>query len=218
MLILATVPLALAASLRLIAAHIQIPLPSIDLDAAQELATAVLIIITPMMFGLAIGLMLLGERDEGILVAAAATPTGKTRFLIYRMTVPIICSVLATLVVVPLAGLSPIHPPPLAALALLAGLQAPLLPLFLGAFAADRVQGVGLAKVGTILIGIGALAATASGHWRWLAAPSPHFWSVRLFLDRELPAPIYATLLGVALLMHALMLVLLARLFEERTG
>lgn len=216
---ISVLPLALAAALR-VAAPAALPLlpASVDAEAATRVASAVLLLLTPMMFGFVIGLMLLDERDEGVLTAVSLTPVGKAGFVAYRMAVPMLWSVLISLVVVPLAGLVRVAPSRLAAFAVLAGLQAPMLALFLGAFAADKVQGMALAKVGSLLIGVGALVVIAPAPWYWLGAVSPHFWLVRLFLDAGATTGAFTLQLAAALGVHLLVLWGLLRIFRRRAG
>jgi fluoroquinolone transport system permease protein len=222
--LLATLPLALAAAVRVVAPAGFEWLPAtVDDVAVASGVMAVLLLLTPMMFGFVIGLVLLDERDEGVLTAVALTPVGTTGFLGYRMATPVVWSSVATVLVVLLAGLVPFAPARLAVLALLAGLQAPLLALFLGAFAADKVRGMALAKAGSVLIGIGAVAAIAPDPWRWLAAPSPHFWLVRLAigegpLAQAMSGATFWLEVAAAVVVHLGVLWALARLLRARAG
>jgi fluoroquinolone transport system permease protein len=216
--LLCALPLASAGSVRLWAPAGFARLPaSMDPGVSANAAIAVLLLLTPMMFGFVIGLMLLDERDEGVLTAVALTPVGRTGFLAYRMAAPTAWSGIAAVTVALLAGLVAFAPQRLAALALLAGLQTPLLALFLAAYAPDKVRGMALAKVGSVLIGLGALAVLAPDPWLWLAAPSPHFWLVRLVIVREAMAIGFWTQWLAALAVHLAALWLLARLFRRRT-
>jgi fluoroquinolone transport system permease protein len=182
-------------------------------------AMVVLLLLTPMMFGFITGLMLLDERDEGVLQAIALTPPGTAGVLRWRLLWPAVWSggvaVFALLVLGGLGGLGGVGgvgPARLGAVAVLVALQTPLLALFLGVFAPDKVTGMALAKVGSTLIGAGAAAALLPAPWRWAAAWSPHFWLVEV-LGGGGPVAIAAAV-GV----HVAALLLLGRTFAARRG
>lgn len=216
--LLAVIPLALAVGLRWFKpAGLALLPPSVSPGVVENAVTAVLLLLTPMMFGFVFGLILLDERDEGALIAIALTPVGKTGFLAWRMAVPILWTMAATVVVLLLAGNVMLPLPHLLVLALLAGLQAPVLALFIAAFAPDKVAGMALAKVGSVLIALGALAVLAPDPWRWVAAPSPHFWLTQLAVGHG-ASPSFSVLSTVALLIHLGVVAGLARVFEARTG
>ncbi|CAN5839749.1 hypothetical protein BH23GEM9_BH23GEM9_03410 [soil metagenome] len=218
--LLSALPLAVAVVLRVAGAEniARLPFP-LEASAIATITTAGLLLLTPMMFGFVIGLMLLDERDDGVLTAVAMTPVGKTGFLARRMTTPVLWSGVASVVVLLVAGMARIPPDRLAVLALLAALQAPLLALFLGAFAPDKVRGMALGKVGTALVGIGALGVLAPMPWQWLAAVSPHYWMVRIAVaDDTAVTAAYGAQVAAALAVHLLALWLLARAFRARVG
>jgi fluoroquinolone transport system permease protein len=218
--LLSALPLLVAIALRVagVDGMARLPFP-LEPAAIAMITTAGLLLLTPMMFGFVIGLMLLDERDDGVLTAIAMTPVGKSGFLARRMTTPVLWSGVATVLVVLLAGMTRFPPERLAVLVLLAGLQAPLLALFLGAFAPDKVRGMALGKVGTALIGIGALGVLAPAPWQWLAAVSPHYWMVRLAIaDGATTAAAYGALVAAAVTVHLGALWLLARAFRARVG
>jgi fluoroquinolone transport system permease protein len=221
LILLAALPVALGGATRLAGPAAIERLPAgADPAAVASAAMAVLLLLTPLMFGFVIGLMLLDERDEGVLTAVSITPVGKTGFLAYRMATPVIWSGVAAVLVALLAGLVSYQPAHLAVLAVLAGLQAPLLALFLGAFAADKVRGMALGKVGSVLVGLGAVAVLAPAPWSWLAAPSPHFWLVRLAVGDGPAAGAWSfwPQVAAALAAHLAALWLLTSLFRNRTG
>jgi fluoroquinolone transport system permease protein len=209
--LLSLLPLGLAVAFSLNRDRLVAVLPgSFDL----RLITALLLLLTPMMFGLVYGLVLLEERDEGVLTAIAVTPLGRTGFLRRRMTAPFAWTLLASLAIAFLTSRGAMSHAVLGAAALLAGLQAPMLALFVSAFAGDRVQGMALAKGGSALIGVGAVAALAPHPFRWLAAPSPHFWLLDVLLASP-ATPVWLARLSAAVAVHCLVLLLLKRRFER---
>jgi fluoroquinolone transport system permease protein len=210
---LALLPPALALALRLGADTMRAAAPY---PGAEAVALVVLLLTTPLMFGFAAGLMLLDERDEGVLTAVALTPAGRAGFLAFRVAVPVAATALLTFIALPLAGLMTIPLARLAVLALLAGIQAALLPAFLGAFAGNKVEGIALGKVATVIVALGALAVLMPDRLKWLAWWSPHYWIVALALAET--AARAALTGGMALLVHAFALAALVGRLQRRTG
>lgn len=213
LLALALLPPALAVALRL---GRDAALAALAVDDGATLALAVLLLTTPLMFGFAVALMLLDERDEGVLTAVSMTPAGKAGFLSFRVAGPVAWSALLTAIAVPLAGLTHVAPLRLLALVALCGVQAALMPAFLGAFAANKVEGIALSKVATVFIALGALGVLLPPAQQWLAWASPHYWLVRLLLAPP-GGPLLASF-GAGMFVHAAALALCIRRLRRRTG
>jgi fluoroquinolone transport system permease protein len=180
---------------------------------------AVLLLIAPMMFGFLSGLMLLDERDEGVLEALALTPVGTRGVLAYRMAWPAAWGAAVALLTLALVGDSlGIGLVALLMLPLLAALQTPLLAFFLGAFAGNKVEGMALSKVGSMLIGAGALCVLLPWPWQALAFWSPHYWTSRLLLPDGGAAGGVLVPAAAALAAHLFALVALGRLYARRAG
>jgi fluoroquinolone transport system permease protein len=215
--LLSVLPPAFALLLRGVTGPLYEAAPVLMQPRWQATGAALLILITPMMFGFVYGLLLLDERDDGVLAAVATTPMGKVGFLRRRMLLPMLWSGIVSAALVPLAGITVVPAPAIAAGALLAALQAPMLALFLGAFAPDKAAGMALGKVGSVLTYIGALAAASTAPARWIAFPSPHFWLAEVALAGAADRP-FAWIAAVGALVHVLVLALLARAFARRAG
>lgn len=215
--LLSVLPPLFALALRGLAAPLYAAAPVLAQPHWQGTAAALLVLITPLMFGFVYGLLLLDERDDGVLAAVAVTPVGKVGFMQRRMLLPAAWSGIVGVAVVPLAGIDVMPPAALVAAALLAALQAPMLALFLGAFAPDKPAGMALGKVGSVLTYVGAFAAASEAPARWAASASPHFWLAELMLAAVHGRGILLILAG-ALAVHAAALALLARAFARRVG
>jgi len=218
LILLAIVPLAITAAARATGPWVAAQFAgSLDMVVYWEVALSILLLNTPLMLGFLYGMMLLDERDEGVLVAVALTPIGKSGFMIRRMLVPVIWSMATSLLVILIVPAATISNVLAAQLTLLLGLQAPLLGLFVAAFAANKVEGMALSKVGGVLIALGALAVLLATPWQWLAVWSPHFWFMRVLLGTGVSGSTVMLLL-VATAVHLGALWLLARIFQRRVG
>jgi fluoroquinolone transport system permease protein len=105
-----------------------------------------LLLLAPAICGGVVGFILLDQRDDGTLAALQVTPLPLTAYLAYRLAAPMLLSLVMTLIGLPLSGLVALGPLQLLLLALSAAPLAPLIALFLGAYAANKVQGFALQK------------------------------------------------------------------------
>ena len=172
------------------------------------------IIATPLLFGVVIGFLLLDERDDQTLKALQVTPLPLSGYLAYRITIPIILSIVLTVLMYPIAGLVPFSTTHLIAVSLLAAPLAPIFALFMATFAANKVQGFALMKgVGVVLI-LPVLAYFIESNWQLALGIVPTYWPIKLYwmlYAGETGGWIYFV---VGLVYQALMLALLLRRFN----
>lgn len=188
----------------------------LELTVHYPFALSFLIMFTPMMVGAMTGLILLDERDEHMLSYYAVTPLGQAGYLLYRLTVPAFSSFLFSFLVLPLASLVEINYIAVLPVAALAALQAPLVALFMGAFAGNKVEGLTLTK-GLGFMFAGPAAGYLAPHpWNYAGAVFPPFWITEAFMASFTPGLAYAGYLLGGFIIHALLLRHLLNRFINR--
>ena len=115
-----------------------------DLVPYYHLIMSAILLQWPILFGMIIGFLLLDQRDDQTITALQVTPLQLTGYLIYRISLPLVVSIIITLVSFPIAGLVRLGFLPLFSAALLAAPLAPIFALFLAPFAENKVQGFAL--------------------------------------------------------------------------
>ena len=180
----AILPLALAVVLRLFAEPLLKQL-SIWLDAdlawaSEPLVGYIMLLIAPALTGIVIGFLLLDHRDEGTLDALSVTPLTLSGYLAYRLAVPMLVALVATLAMFPLTGISA-SPAVAVVSALAAAPAAPLLALFLAAFARNKVQGFALMKAAGVVLWPPLAAIFVPMPWQLLFGISPVYWPARVY-------------------------------------
>ena len=191
---------------------------SFDLLALYpQLMSYVLLLLAPTICGMVVGFVLLDQRDDHTLAAMQVTPLPLQGYLAYRLAAPMLLSLLMTLAALPLAGLMPLGPLELVALALAAAPLAPLTALFLAGFAANKVQGFALQKALGVLLLAPYLAALLPGRWELLAALVPTYWPAALLWELQDQAGYTWALLPIGLAYQAALLAGLLRRFERAT-
>jgi fluoroquinolone transport system permease protein len=154
---------------------------SFDLVPYYPLALSMAIFLTPLLTGMIIGFLLLDQRDDQTLSALQITPLTLTGYMIYRITAPMILSIILTLIIIPIIGLVEIKFLPLLFTALVAAPLAAEYALFLAAFAANKVQGFAIAKAMGVL-NIGPFAAWfVTAWWQICLGLVPLYWPAKVF-------------------------------------
>lgn len=166
------------------------------------------------LIGWVAGFLMLEDRDGNLLPALAATPVGKTGFLVYRLASTAFATALVT------AGALPIllpHASPWAKLTLFLVVPAAAIvyATILPALARNKVEGLALTKLTNLAAAI-PLAALAPAPWRYLAGIVPTYWVGELTLAPANALPI-GLAAGLAALVHAAWSAILLRRFAGRS-
>ena len=141
--------------------------------------------ITPMMYGTVIGFLLLDQKDDRTLTALQVTPLTTAGYLLYRLGMPSLLSVVMTVLVLQASGLATID---LARQLWVAVSGAPLAPafaLFLAAFARNKVQGFALMKAAGALNWPPLIAWFVHSRWQWAFGLCPTYWPVKLYWELD---------------------------------
>ncbi|MBN1479598.1 ABC transporter permease [candidate division KSB1 bacterium] len=185
---------------------------SFPITAHYAFACVFMLTLIPMLIGMVYGFILLDERDEGVLTYFMVTPLGKRGYLFMRLLAPVIFSFIIILLFIGITRFDGVviwwkHIP----LALITALQAPIVLLFLGGFAGNKVEGMAIAKGFGILFLAIPVDYFFPAKWTLIAGLSPLFWTARGFLAQANDSVLLYIL--AALVMHAIVLLWLYKKF-----
>lgn len=152
-----------------------------DMTPYAVLVMSYIVLGVPAVFGVVIGFLLLDERDEGSLIALQVTPLSLNNYVAYRVGTPILLTVFLLAISLPLAGVNSFTLGKLLLLGLVAAPMAPLLAIFMAAFANNKVQGFALMKGAGIFFIVPFAAYFIGGNWQWAFGLLPTFWSPKLY-------------------------------------
>lgn len=187
-----------------------------DLVPYYPLLMSFLPLVAAGMMGTVVGFLLLDQRDDGTLTALLVTPLSLGDYLRYRLSGVIMVSAVFGAVMVPLAGLVDTTPMQVVVSAVVAALLAPIYALFLGTFAANKVQGFALVKgVGVVFVPC-VVAYFVTGPWQNAFGVVPHYWPLKvywLFDEGAVGRALVYALVGVA--WQGALLMLLVRRFSH---
>jgi fluoroquinolone transport system permease protein len=175
-----------------------------------------IVMLSSALVGMAIGFLLLDERDNQTLLALQVSPLSMRNYVAYRISVPVLLSVVLVLVAYPLAGLGNLTFWQQVIVALTAALSAPLWMLFLGGFAANKIQGFALVKAtGFILLFLPMIAYFITSGWRWAFGVLPTFWPLKIYWLYATGEPVVWPYIIVAVVFQLALLALLLRRFLQ---
>jgi fluoroquinolone transport system permease protein len=152
-----------------------------DLTPYYGLGLSLMLELMPILAGMVVGFLLLDQRDDQTLTALQVTPLTANGYLVYRIAMPMLFSVLTTLLVFPIIGLMPVAPLPLVLMALGAALLAPIYALFLASFAENKVQGFALMKGAGVVMLPPTIAYFVHSPWQLAFGLVPTYWPVKAF-------------------------------------
>ncbi len=152
-----------------------------DLTPYYPLVMSFNLLLMPILAGIVVGFMLLDERDDATLSAIQVTPLGLAGYLGYRATMPMLLSVVLTVVVLEISALTPVSSVTLWWMSLAVAPLAPVFALFLGTFAANKVQGLALTKANGVLTLPPVAAWFIDGPWQFAVGVVPTYWPAKAF-------------------------------------
>ena len=187
----------------------------ICLSDYNVLIASCLVLIAPMLYGVVVGFLLLDQKDDQTLMALRVTPLTAGGYLAYRITIPLVLSVVITPVMLTLSGLSEIG----LARQLLAGVAAapfaPAFALFLAAFARNKVQGFALMKAAGIITWPSVIAWFVTSKWQLAFGLCPTYWPVKFYWALEAGSPGAWIHFVVGIVYMSLLVSLLLRRFDR---
>lgn len=152
-----------------------------DLRPYFPMLYAYLVLVSPVLYGVIIGFLLLDERDDKTLVALQVTPLTLTNYVSYRIGLPLLISIAITPITLWLAGIEMLNVGQMLLIALVAAPLAPIYTLFLAVFSPNKVQGFAIMKGSGIFLAAPLLAWFVAMPLQLLFGLFPTYWPIKLF-------------------------------------
>src|SRR5690606_17083910 len=146
------------------------------------------VLMTPFMFGAITGFTLLDDQDDNVLYSLKITPIKVAHYIWIKLSFSYVLGFVATFLLVFITKLFESSIWNMIGISLLAALQAPMLSLFINAFASNKVEGFVFMKATGIVVLI-PIASLFLTNWTELfLGVIPGFWSARLVSMSLIPA------------------------------
>lgn len=186
-----------------------------DLSVYHVLIMSFALILCPLMIGMLTGFILLDERDENLLSYYSITPIGRTGYLLYRLTLPFLLSCLLTNFLIVFSDIHELHLS-LIAIILLVSLSAPLITLFLGVFASNKVEGLALSKLAGFIVIAPIISFFVDSPIAYVAGILPPFWVAEAYSAIYTISAFMWGHLFAGFLISFIFLITLYRLFNKK--
>lgn len=174
-----------------------------------------LIILVPYLAGMVIGFLLLDQKDDGTLLALQVTPLPLRLYLAYRLSAPMLVSVVMTLIAAPLSGIVDLGVGPLLLVAVGAAPTAPLFALALTAVAQNKVQGLALTKTAGVFMLPPMIAYFVTANWQIVLGLVPTYWPAKMLWTAQAGQSVFWFYWVVGLAYQLALLWLLGRRFDR---
>ena len=187
----------------------------LDLAPYYPLIASFLVLTTPMMYGVVVGFLFLDQKDDQTMTALQVTPLTARGYLVYRIGIPLLLTVVMTPVVLELSGLARVDTGQQLAAGVAAAPLAPAFALFLAAFARNKVQGFALMKAAGALNWPPLVAWFVESNWQLAFGLCPTYWPAKLYWELEAGSSNAWIYLLIGVLYLACLIALLNRRFQR---
>ncbi len=188
----------------------------VDLTLYYGPIVSFMCVLTPAgLIGFVYGFVLIDDRDEGTLQALLVTPMPISMYTLFRIALPILFSVIAVMVCVPIAGIAPVPWYKLLPIAFAASWWAPISAMFLVTFAENKVQGLALFKIVNVFSLAPVAALFIPEPWQHLVGVVPLYWSAYAFWQLADGSPWYGLSVTIAIITQGVVLLWLLRRFNR---
>lgn len=187
-----------------------------ELAAHYPLIMGFMVLLTPMMFGIITGFLILEERDQEIITYLSVTPLSRSGYVTYRLYAPMLVSFTVSYLFLAITGLTPFKPWPALVVALLVSLETPIMALFLAAFANNKVEGMALSKAFGVMFMAPFAAYLIPSGWQYIAGIFPTFWVTKSFLAIYQAGEGFWIFIAFGIASHVLFIILLLKRFLRR--
>lgn len=192
--------------------------PYIDLQEYYLLIAGIVPLFVPMLIGLLTGFILLDERDEQVYLMLIVTPLAKDGYLVFRILIPTIASLVYSIVILPFLSIADIPFVSIIAVSFLAAFEAPLTALFLAGFAGNKVEGLALSKGLGIFLIIPVAGYFIDYPWNLTAGIIPFYWPLNALIIGDYLRYEFWFHILVGLIVHFIVLWMLFKRFEKKLG
>lgn len=160
---------------------------------------------------------MLDERDDQLIQYYAVTPLSRSGYLICRLITAVVLSVIYNAILLLFAAPESVTTSQVLYLVPMAALEAPIIALFLVAFAANKVEGLALSKGASLIVAIPAAAWFIHSPLKYSLGIFPPFWIYEVLhsgYEGGSWKALLLTLIGVSV--HLLAVYVLLRKFLRR--
>lgn len=186
------------------------------LDGYQYLIVGLLTVQVVTGIGFVVAMMLLDEKDDGVLTAIRVLPLRPEVFLLYRLLIATFIAWMFGFTMLYFSGLIELAPGKALLSAALFALLSPIVVLFMSSFGENKVEGLAMYKGINLVLTLPVISFFVPGHLAYLFGIIPDFWSFQLLSPETAHLQPVWLLIGIGVFCHLAVLAVLFVQFRER--
>lgn len=169
-----------------------------------------LVVLTPTMFSFSSAMVILGEIDDGITKYMSVTPVGTEGYLISRIILPLVLSMLVTIIALSFFSITKIKLINIIILSLMSSMLGYIMCILVISLSTNKVEGMAVMKLsGILLMGI-PIPFFNEGNVQYLASFLPSLWLTKFAVENNI---IY---LNLYLLVSVIWISVLTKKFKRK--
>ncbi|HEX3020195.1 MAG TPA: hypothetical protein VHP36_07825 [Chitinispirillaceae bacterium] len=175
-----------------------------------------LIQLPPLLYGLVAGFIIIDERDEGVLQYLTVTPLSRGGYLAYRIIMPSLASIAASVLCLAISAIVPVFFFKLLPVLILSSLGSPLIALLLAAYAHDKIAALPLTKLISLSLLPALVVFFCDSPLQFICGITPAFWIVKAIVSLYRNDPFYLVYTFGGLFMTTIYMFILYRIFSRK--
>ncbi|EMI11471.1 hypothetical protein [Anoxybacillus gonensis] len=137
---------------------------------------SIFLLMTPITLGMMLGMFMLEERDEMLVMYLAVTPLGRGRYVVFRIGLPLLITMMLLILLVLVFPVPSLHRWKVFLFLLTSALEIPLMALTMLSFASNRLEGLAVAKMLNFMLLPSIVLYFFPTNWNGLALIFPTYW------------------------------------------
>lgn len=147
------------------------------------------IVMSPIVFAVLVGFLVLDEKDDQTLSALQITPLSVNSYLAYRIAIPVLLTIGLLFITFPLANLGSLPARDLLITALAAAPMAPMFTMYMVSQAQNKVQGFALMKLSGLALYLPIAAYFVHSRWEYAFGIFPTYWLMKVYWTLDAGEP-----------------------------
>lgn len=154
---------------------------SFDLETYYPIIVALFVLVSPLYYGVILGLLVLEEKDENVLLAVAVTPLQLNNYLVARIAVYTIVSLPLVVIVHEMIDVIEVSLIKLFFVAIAASLNTAMVVMLLAAFCKNQMEGFVIGKAMSPLILLPLVMYFVPDYWHLICGVLPTYWPIMAY-------------------------------------
>ncbi len=191
----------------------------INLDYYFPVIVALIILTPPLYYGVVLGLLVLEEKDENVLLAVAVTPIRLRNYLFTRITIYTLISIPLIVIVHEIIDVIAIELWQLVLVAMAVSLNTPLVVLLLAAFCKNQLEGFVIGKGMSPVILLPLAMYFVPGYLHLACGVLPTYWPIIAYytaIDASGSSVFFTIAIVMSVIVQAVAIAWLYRRFENK--